>query len=216
MIGTQAEQGGFAGGFANGAAFEAKFVDVADENDGGLHGDAEQREQAEETGNAERRVGEFEGDERADRFGEDHAERDGDREFQIAVEREQNHENQKDGERADDVELRFGFEQFAVFAAPFHAIAFGKLDVFGDVLLARLDDAFEVAAFDGKLNADVARIIFAIDEGSAGGLAEWWRVRRAEFAGRRERERADCRCRARWNGIAAPCGRPDRKVFRLE
>ena len=61
--------------------------------------------------------------------------------------------------------------EFAVLAAPFHAVAFGKLHFFGDVLLACLDDAFEIAAFDGKLNADVARIIFAIDEGCAGSLA---------------------------------------------
>ena len=51
--GTKAQQSGFARGFANGAAFEAKFVDVADENDRGLHGNAEQREQAENAGHAE-------------------------------------------------------------------------------------------------------------------------------------------------------------------
>ena len=41
-----------------------------------------------------------------------------------------------------------------------------------DVLLTLFYDAFQVAAFHGKLNADVARIILAIDEGSAGGFAD--------------------------------------------
>src|SRR6476646_3914817 len=36
---TQAEKGGFASGFADGAAFKAQFVDVTDKDDGGLHGD---------------------------------------------------------------------------------------------------------------------------------------------------------------------------------
>ena len=69
------------------------------------------------------------------------------------------------------VELRLGFEQFAVFAAPIQTIAFGQADGFCDGALAGVDDAFEIAALHGKLNADVARIIFAIDEGCAGCFA---------------------------------------------
>ena len=103
---------------------------------------------------------------------EDDAERDGHREFEVAVEREEDQENQENRERADDVELRFRFEQFAVLAAPIEVIAFGKLHGLGNGALSGLYDAFEVAAVDGKLDADVARIIFAIDEGCAGGFLD--------------------------------------------
>jgi len=115
-------------------------------------------------------MGEFESDECADGFGEDNAECDGDRKFQVTLQREQNHENEKYGQRADEIELRFGFEQFAIFAAPFHAIALGQADGVGNILLALLDDSFEIASFHGKLNSDVARVIFAIDERGAGGF----------------------------------------------
>lgn len=68
-------------------------------------------------------MGEFEGDESPNRFGEHDAECDADREFEVAIEREEDEKNQEDRERADDVELRFGFEELAVFAAPIEAIA---------------------------------------------------------------------------------------------
>ena len=197
-------------------AFESKLVDVADQDDRGFDGDAQQREKSEDAGDAERGVREFESDERADRFGEDDAECDGDRKFEIAVKREENQEDQKDSERTDDIELRFGFEQLAVLAAPIQTIALGKLHGFCDGRLAGVDNAFEVAALDGKLNADVARIVFAIDEGSAGGFLDVGELREAESAGRRAREQEDCRSRGRWSDIAAPCEQRDRKVFRPE
>src|SRR5690242_14536423 len=49
-------------------------------------------------------------------------------------------------------------------------IAFGEMDGLGDSSLARVDSAFQVAALDGKLNANVAGIVLAIDEGCAGAF----------------------------------------------
>ena len=95
---------------------------IADQDDGGLDGDAEQGKKAEGAGDAERRVGEFQSDQRADGFREDDAECNGDREFEVAVEREKNQKNQQDSKRADDVQLRLGVEEFAVFAAPIEPI----------------------------------------------------------------------------------------------
>src|SRR5579859_242970 len=51
-------------------------------------------------------------------------------------------------------------------------IALGKLHGLGDGSLAGVDRALEVAAFDGKLNADVAGIVFAVDEGSPGAFLD--------------------------------------------
>ncbi len=92
---TEAEKRGFSRGFADGGAFFAQFVDVADEDDGSFDADAEQREKAEAAGNTERRVREFKRDECADGFGKNDAERDRDRKFEIAVEREKNQENEQ-------------------------------------------------------------------------------------------------------------------------
>ncbi len=76
----------------------------------------------------------------------------------------------KSRQRADDDELGFGFQQLAVFAAPIEMIAIGEVDGLVDGGLAGVDDAFEVAALHGKLDADVARVVFAIDEGCAGAF----------------------------------------------
>src|SRR5207248_3061622 len=119
------KEGSFASSLTNGAAFNAEFVDVADQNDGSLNGDAEECEQSEETGNAERGVSKLQGNQSADRLGEHNTERNGNGKFEISVEREKNHENQKYGERADEIELRLGLKEFAVFTAPFHAVTLG-------------------------------------------------------------------------------------------
>ena len=54
-------------------AFEPQLIDVGDDNHGGFHRDAHQRQQAEQRRNAERRVRELQRDQRADRLGHDHA-----------------------------------------------------------------------------------------------------------------------------------------------
>src|ERR1700676_980182 len=170
--GAEAQQGSAECGFADGFAFKAKLVDVADEDNGGFHGDAEESEQAKDAGDAPGRVSELEGDERADRLGHHYAEGDGDGEFEIAVKGKKNHEDEKKRQRANDDELRFGFEKLAIFAAPIEGVTFGEFDGFGDGGLTGVDDAFEVAAFHGELNADVAGIVFTVDEGSAGAFAD--------------------------------------------
>src|SRR5580693_5457556 len=111
---------------------------------------------------------ELEGNESADGFGENDAESDADGEFEVAVERKKNQENQQNSERADDDELRFGFEQLAVLAAPIERVTVGEFDGFGNRGLSVVDDAFEISPFNRKLNADITRIVFAVDEGSAG------------------------------------------------
>ena len=90
--GAQAKERSFPRGFADAFALQAKFVDVAHQNDRGFDGDAQQGEKPKGAGDAERRVRELEGDQSADGFGENHAESDGDGEFEVAVEREKNHE----------------------------------------------------------------------------------------------------------------------------
>ena len=167
---AEAQEGGVARSLPNGTAFETKFVDVADENYGSFDADAHESEKAKDAGNAEGSVGQLEGDERAEGFGDDDADGDGKREFEVVVQGKKDEEDQKYGERADDIELGLGFEKFAVFAAPIKMVALRERDVFGDGGLAGLDDALEIAAGDGKLDVDVARIAFAIDERSAGGL----------------------------------------------
>src|SRR5258705_441430 len=181
----QAKQRGFEGGLTNVFAFEAQLVDVADQDDGGFDGNAEKGEQAEGAGNAERCVREFERDQSADRFGKDDAEGDGDREFEVAVKREKNQKDQENSERPDDIELRLGVQQFAVLAAPVKAVALWKIHFACDGLLAGLDDAFEIAPLDRKLDADVARIVFAIDERGAGRFLERGEFRQGNLLARR-------------------------------
>src|SRR5580692_149172 len=173
---AQAKQRSLQRCFADVFAFEAQFVDVADQNDGCFDGDAEQREKAEGAGYAERRVRELQRDQSADRFGEYNAEGDSSRKLEIAVEREEDHEDQENRKRADDEELRFGVQQFAILAAPVEAVTFGEIHFIGDGLLARLDDAFEIPSLNRKLDANVARIVFAIDERRARGF-----LQRGEF-----------------------------------
>src|SRR5579864_6472931 len=163
--GAKAKERGFERGVADAFAFETKFVDIADEDDGGLDGDAEQRQQTQDAGDADGCVRKLEGDERTDGLSQDDPESDGDGELEVAVEREENHEDKQKRERTDDPELRLGFEQLAVFTAPIQVIALGKRDGFFDGGLAGVNGSLEVAALHGKLNADVARIVFTIDEG---------------------------------------------------
>ncbi len=92
-------------------------------------------------------------------------------EFEVAVERKQNHENDEQSERADQLHLVFGFEEFAVFAAPAEPIA-GRQGLF-DVRNGALSvghGALQIAAFDAVLHADIARVVFAIDKRCAAGL----------------------------------------------
>src|SRR5690242_2808737 len=107
-------------GFADGFAFQTKLVDVADENDGCLDGNAEKRKQPQSAGNAERRMRKLERDKGANRLGKRHLQRDGKWKFEIVVEREKNHEDEQDRQRPDDVELGLGREQFVILAAPLH------------------------------------------------------------------------------------------------
>src|ERR1700674_1466256 len=57
--GAKAKERGAQGRVADGFTFQAKLVDVTDENDRGFHGDAEESEQAEDAGDAPGRVGEL-------------------------------------------------------------------------------------------------------------------------------------------------------------
>src|SRR5215470_15383830 len=115
----------------------------------------------------------FQGDKRADWLRHDDAEGDGDREFEVAVECEEDQKNQKNRERADDHELPFRFKKLTVFAAPFQAVAGwqGSCDV-GNGALAIFDGTLQVAAFNAELDADVAGIVFAVDEGGAVALLD--------------------------------------------
>src|ERR1700722_10074376 len=100
----------------------------------------------------------------------DHAQGDSDGEFEISVESEQDHENQDDCQRADKVHLRFGFEELAIFASPLHAIALRQVHGLFDCLLSAAHGALKVAAFDAVLDADVTRVVLAINKGSAVAL----------------------------------------------
>src|SRR5208282_2358883 len=87
------------------------------------------------------------------------------RELEITVQREQDHEDQEQRERPDDLHLVFGFEEFAVLAAPRQPVALRQrfLNV-GDRALAVRDGSLKVASLDAVLHADVPGIVFAIDE----------------------------------------------------
>src|SRR5262249_28042245 len=63
-------------------------------------------------------------------------------------------------------------QQFAVFTAPIQVVALWQTDGLRNVFLAGFHNSFQVSSFDGKLNADIAGVIFAINEGSAGGLLD--------------------------------------------
>src|SRR5271155_3553346 len=169
---TQAQQRSFARSGANVVILQAQLVDVRDENYGGLHRNAHQREQTEHGRNTEGRVRKFQRDERAHRLRHDHTQRDSHREFEIAIERKEDHENQQHCERADDQKLLLGFNEFAVFAAPAEAVARRqRFFHVRDGPLAVFYGAGQIAAFDAVLHADVARLIFAINEGRAVAFA---------------------------------------------
>ena len=128
--GAEAKKRGFAGSGTDSHAFASQFIDVRDKDDGGFDRDAEQREQAEDGGDAEGSVREFQCDQRADRLGHDDAEGDGDGKFEVAVKREEDHEDEDDRERNDQKHLRFRFEELAVFSAPLHAVTLRQRDGF--------------------------------------------------------------------------------------
>ena len=70
-----------------------------------------------------------------------------------------------------NVQLVLGREQLVVLAAPREPVSGGQrfLNV-GDGLLAGVHRALQVASFHAVLHADVARVVFAIDERRAAGL----------------------------------------------
>ena len=100
-----------------------------------------------------------------------YAERDGDGEFEVSVEREQDHEDQHHGQGTDEVHLRSWLRGTGCIRRPIHAVALRQGDGFLDRGLAVVHGTLQVAAFDAVLHADVARIIFAINEGCAVSLA---------------------------------------------
>src|SRR6516165_10549751 len=117
-------------------------------------------------------MGELQGDQSANRFRDDDTESNGDREFEVAVESEQDQEDQENSERADDVKLCLGVQQFTVFAAPIEAVTLRQMDALSDVFLTGVDNAFEIAPLNRKLDADVARVVLTVDERGAGGFLD--------------------------------------------
>ena len=101
--GTQPQQRRLPGGGADIHPLLPQFVDVGDQNDGGFHGNAQQRQQAQNGRDAEGRMGEFERHQRAHRLGHEHAQGDADRKLEVPVEGKQDHENQPEGERTNEV-----------------------------------------------------------------------------------------------------------------
>src|SRR5579872_3167648 len=114
----------------------------------------------------------FESDQRAYRFGHDDAQRDADGKFQISIQREQNHKNQDDRQGANEGKLRLRLQELAVLAAPFQAVALRQGDGFADRGLTIAHRALKIATFDGILHADVAGIVFAVDERRAISLLD--------------------------------------------
>src|SRR5690242_14970770 len=120
----------------------------------------------------------FQRDKRADGLGHHHFQRNDHRKLEVAVKREEDQENQQHGQRPDDVELRLGFEKLAVLAAPIEVVTLWKCDRLFDRVLPGINDALEVAAFHRKLNSNVARIVFTIDEGSSRSLLDAGELRK--------------------------------------
>ncbi len=98
-----------------------------------------------------------------------HAEYGNEREFKVAVQREQQQENQEQRQRKDDAELRARGRVLGVFAAPVETIALRQRDLRVHLRDRIFDGAGEIAAFDGELHADVARIVLAINKRRAVG-----------------------------------------------
>ena len=73
---------------------------------------------------------------------------------------------------SDEIHLRPCFEKLAVLATPGHAVALRQFHHFVDGRLAIADGALQIAALDAVLHADVARIVFAVNEGRAVALGD--------------------------------------------
>ena len=100
----------------------------------------------------------------AHRFGDQHAEENDERELEVSVEEKQDGHDQEHGEREDDFHLLLRGEVLLVFAAPIELVADGQFDRCIDFAARFADRARQIAAFDAELDADVARIGFAVDE----------------------------------------------------
>ena len=156
-------------------------------------------------------------DQRADRFRHHHAQRNRHRKFEIAVKRKQNQKISNIASGPMTYELLLGFEKFAVFSAPLQPISGRqRLLIPCHGALPVVHGAFQVAALDAELNADVARIVFAIDKRCAARFLNSRQARKAEFAALRACPPAGCQSAGRFSGTAAPCAPPDRIAFRPE
>src|SRR5580704_10747544 len=120
--GSQAQERSLACCRANVLVFKTQFVDVRDQDHGGLDRNAHQREQSERRGDAKRSVGHLESDQSAYRFREYDPKRNSHREFEVSVKRKQNHENDKHGDRANEFHLVLCLKQLAILPAPFESI----------------------------------------------------------------------------------------------
>src|SRR5579863_1759754 len=115
---------------------------------------------------------EFQRNQRSHWFGHDDAQGNGDRKFEVSVKRKQDHENQHYGERADEIHLRLRLEKLAVFPAPFHPVTLRQGHDFLDRGLAVLHRPFQITSLHAVLHADIAGVVFAIDERRAASLAD--------------------------------------------
>ena len=86
------------------------------------------------------------------------------RKLEVSVERKQDHENQPESEGNNEIHLRPGFEELAVFAAPRHLVALWQSHGFVHCGLAVAHRPLQVTAFDAVLHPDVAGVIFPINK----------------------------------------------------
>src|SRR5579864_399526 len=107
---------------------------------------------------------ELKGDQRTHRLRHDYVERDGQWKFEIAVQRKQNEKNQQDSQRPHNGELLLGGDELIVLSAPRNLIAAGNLHTLFYGLLPLFHCPLQVAVLNAVLHADIAPVIFAIDE----------------------------------------------------
>ena len=103
----------------------------------------------------------------AHRRRQQHAEHGDERKFKIAVEREKQEENQEQGQRQNDLQLLARSRIFRVFSAPIQTVAARQGNLSIDLLNGIAHRPSQIASFHRELDADVARIVLAVNERGA-------------------------------------------------
>src|SRR5215469_219872 len=169
-----------------GMALLPQLADVETQQDAVHRRDAENRDEASGGRHAKGRAGK-EQSQYTSQAGNRNLRHDNGSIDQRAGRRVQNAHDQDQRKRHHDFQPAVGGLQFTVFAGPLQAYFFRQLNLGGDLVLAVLNRAFQVAPPYGKANRHIAARVLPVYEGRALGVDNARDLDQGDIARRRQR-----------------------------